>query len=366
MHEIDPIISQRDCKVKANVLDLLLYQSLKPKALPTFSLPIIRQWVEGMWHCYGLMFYIWFIFFILYIMACYQLPVRFITESRKLAQTLNQTNSNASNIAFSDLFWASRSVKFYVASVTFGVIMASFFEGYDAFITLLLIIMRLTRRFHYKIYNAPWAVILKLNVFRFVIITSIFSQVIAQMKLMMTSHVCSFNTAIAFVCGCYFFIFFLQGCDMTGYFGTIMHQVLFTDIISFGLVFGVILLAFGGTMTLVLFNQDHDIEGYSSLGTSVFTMFNYMQGFGVVPYFETIENKGIVIFIFVLFSCMTIILLLNMLIAAMSQTYASLAPYREHIWIRNTAGVIMMIQRRIMFSWITNRINKRVFRYNKR
>ena len=70
-----------------------------------------------------------------------------------------------------------------------------------------------------------------------------------------------------------------------------------------------------------------------------------MLGFGTTD-FDNYQNRTMAIFVIVLFACLTIILLMNMLIAAMSETYVNLAPHKEQISIWNKIAAIMLIERK--------------------
>ena len=67
---------------------------------------------------------------------------------------------------------------------------------------------------------------------------------------------------------------------MTGYFSTVIHQIVLTDIVSFAFVFSIILVGFGGTMAIISFDLN-DLSGdFHSVKASMYTLFFFMLGFG--------------------------------------------------------------------------------------
>ena len=57
-----------------------------------------------------------------------------------------------------------------------------------------------------------------------------------------------------------------------------MHLVIFTDIISFAFVFFIMLVGFGGTMMMIVYDPVTPVPGFDSLQSATYSMFQLMAG----------------------------------------------------------------------------------------
>ena len=215
----------------------------------------------------------------------------------------------------------------------------------------------ITRRWHGHSYKAPMSVIAKCDIHRAVLDVFLICECVGMAKLIMYSEMTPF-LAFAFVAGCYFVLYFSQGFQTTSYFGTLIHLVIFTDIISFGFVFFIMLVGFGGSMMLLLNDHENSVEGFETLSSAMYSLFRLMAGFGNLDTLEGVKNSEIVTSVVVLFVCLTIILILNMLIAAISESYSNLVQLRNEIWIRNRLSVALRFEQFVIVTYIRFKLGK--------
>ena len=111
-------------------------------------------------------------------------------------------------------------------------------------------------------------------------------------------------------------------------------------------------------MMLVLNDHENSVEGFETLSAAMYSLFRLMSGFGNLDSLEGVENREIVTFVVILFVCLTIILILNMLIAAMSESYSNLVQLRNEIWIRNRLSVALRFEQFVIVTYIRFKLGK--------
>ena len=270
---------------------------------------------------------------------CFQFP--FVLRESHM-QCLNETNST-SDLKALDVVAHSRTLQLILAFMISILAIFIIVEVIVSVRSLIFLMVVLTRRWHGKSYNAPIHVILQSDIFRVDLAVFLVSQTISVIFALL-DYDTSLSKSIAFITGCYFLLYFLQGFRMTSYFGTIMHLVIFTDIVSFAFVFVILLIGFGGTMMIVIHDPANPVEGFETLQSATYSMFLLMTGVGTNDSFNSIQNNEIAKAVLIIFICLTVILLLNMLIAAMSESYSGLAQLRNEIWIRNCSSVMLRFE----------------------
>ena len=342
MAEIDPIIADRVRPGKPNVLELLAYRKLTEEALPAFFIPIIGRLISCKWEHHRYQFAFWVVLHSLLIGMSYKVPVIFLGIHNNIG---NMTSLNNTNIEIIDILKHSNTLIFFVVYLVVVTFVNIILEINDVGRCIIDLAMKLTRKWHKKMYNAPLRVILKIDLFRVLLLVSSILQISSLSYLLVHFELHSFLFSPAFITSCTFCLFFLHGFQMTGYFSTVIHQIVLTDIVSFAFVFSIILVGFGGTMAIISFDLN-DLSGdFHSVKASMYTLFFFMLGFGTTD-LNSHKNRDMARFIIIVFACLTIILFMNMLIAAMSETYTKLAPYKHHISRWNRLTAILMIHRK--------------------
>ena len=198
------------------------------------------------------------------------------------------------------------------------------------------------------VYKASLQVIFKIDIFRFALACFCLFQGLTMYHLLVNQTIADVYTSFATICGWYFLIFFTQGFQRTGYFNAVMQHVLFTDLVSFSVIIVMLLCGFGIAIILVLYDPRNgsNVDGLEGLKETWLTLFQLMTG--LISFDQNaLNSKDILAFLFVMFVCMAMILLMNMLIAAMSESYASLSLYKTELGTRSKASAILTIERQV-------------------
>ena len=128
---------------------------------------------------------------------------------------------------------------------------------------------------------------------------------------------------IAAVFGWHYVLYFTRGFTQIGFFTVMVHRMIFGDILRFTLVFFVALVSFATAMMAVFQNSPEGIpQEFHSYHMSLFNMFRLMAGLTELDVLEKARVPFLAALLFCTFVALAVVLLLNMLIAAMSDTYA--------------------------------------------
>ena len=111
-------------------------------------------------------------------------------------------------------------------------------------------------------------------------------------------------------------------------------------------------------MMMVLYEPADPVSGFETVSHATYSMFLLMIGLGVNDSFNSIQKNQMANLTFVLFICLTVILLLNMLIAAMNESYSGLAQLRNEIWTRNRSSVMIRFEGGSFIVWLMIKLGK--------
>ena len=125
-------------------------------------------------------------------------------------------------------------------------------------------------------------------------------------------------------------------------------------------------LAFSSSFMFVVIgaSRSDKTDGFETTYKSLYTVGKMMAGFAQEPEVADEHRQFVINIIFMCFMGFCILLLLNMLIAAMSNTYSSLAEYHEQLWIKSLASAMLLMERQ-SFRFVSNFMNKRCLEYDE-
>ena len=157
------------------------------------------------------------------------------------------------------------------------------------------------------------------------------------------------SSVIAGTAGWYFLLGFTRMFRVTGFFTTIVHRVLTRDILRFSIVIGVMLLGFSLGMFVLLHDQDQEMRSanHEQYGNILVDMFAMMVGIKDLELpLQSPWRKFATIYV-ILFIMFFVLTMLNMLIAAMTNTYGKIIKRRDDVWRRNRLLSILIAERRL-------------------
>lgn len=147
---------------------------------------------------------------------------------------------------------------------------------------------------------------------------------------------------IALICGWWLNVFFLSPYKKFSFFTELIKQVIIGDLFRFGLVILFELLSFTAGMYIVFRGTDE--EDFSSYGSTMMVMFKLGIGIDDISVLYSARIPWAAVTIFILFTTLTYILMLNALIAMMSQTCSSVSEERFPQWRIQQLSIILVIE----------------------
>ena len=146
--------------------------------------------------------------------------------------------------------------------------------------------------------------------------------------------------------GWFYCMKFMLAYKWTGFFPIMIQRVLLKDIVRFSIVLILLLVAFVTSMYSA-FLATPSVSDYDSFSSSLYSLFKLAVGLQDTESITQSRNRGTSIFLFVLFIILFNILLLNLLIAMMSDTYARTRDSVALSWPWMRANTALVLERRM-------------------
>ncbi|XP_039973448.1 transient receptor potential cation channel subfamily V member 6 [Xiphias gladius] len=154
--------------------------------------------------------------------------------------------------------------------------------------------------------------------------------------------------AVCLVLGWCNVMFFARGFEMLGPYVIMIQKIIFGDLTKFMWLTVIVLIGFSTSLWMVYMTQAPDaIPAYSSFPITLFSQFELSVGLIDLPVEHTISTPPIVHVIHCAFSVVSYILLLNLLIAMMSDTHWRVAQERDELWRTQVVATTLMLERRL-------------------
>ena len=143
-------------------------------------------------------------------------------------------------------------------------------------------------------------------------------------------------------------ISFLSAWRSCGMFPLIMHEALVADLLASFLCVYVLVLAAGTAATFCAYQTaPQPVPDFDHFGRSIFSLFQLTFGLLDTGYVTEARNEGIGVALFVLYLWFANILLLNLLIGMVADTYGTVREKYDKAWIWVQASHALMIERRL-------------------
>ncbi|KAM8847137.1 transient receptor potential cation channel subfamily V member 6 [Synchiropus picturatus] len=154
--------------------------------------------------------------------------------------------------------------------------------------------------------------------------------------------------ALCLVLGWSNVMFFARGFEMLGPYVIMIQKIIFGDLTKFMWLSFIVLLGFSTSLWMVYMTQDPDsIPAYRSFPITLFSQFELSVGLIDLPVDHTFITPPIVHVLHCAFSVVSYILLLNLLIAMMSDTHWRVAQERDELWRTQVVATTLMLERRL-------------------
>ncbi|XP_078536080.1 transient receptor potential cation channel subfamily V member 1-like [Lissotriton helveticus] len=157
-------------------------------------------------------------------------------------------------------------------------------------------------------------------------------------------------------------LYYTRGFQMTGIYSVMIQKTILRDIVRFLMVYVVFLFGFAAALVtltgeppaeannVTTAEGSEDPEGrgtYSGLYIASLELFKFTIGMGDLEFNENLKFKHFFMFLLILYVVLTYVLLLNMLIALMSETVNKISSESESIWKLQRAMTILDIEKNL-------------------
>ncbi|XP_069474600.1 transient receptor potential cation channel subfamily V member 6-like [Ambystoma mexicanum] len=146
-------------------------------------------------------------------------------------------------------------------------------------------------------------------------------------------------------CNC---IYFARGFRMLGQFSIMIQKIIFADLMQWCTL--VLICVIGFTSAFFVVFQTMDLNRYlffENYAITMYTMVELMMGLINLPVPNDTPSPVIVYIIYALYMVFVYLLMLNILIAMMDDTYWRVAEEREELWKTQIAATILLLERRL-------------------
>ncbi|KAK6183595.1 hypothetical protein SNE40_011044 [Patella caerulea] len=141
-----------------------------------------------------------------------------------------------------------------------------------------------------------------------------------------------------------YLIFLLKGFKLMGQYFIIASQIIGWDLVRFAIIYGIFMTGFSQAMFLV-FRRTHTQNQFQTPSEAHMGMFIMSVGEFVDIYdtFKDSKHEAMGKIVFVVYMLLVTLLLINMLIAMMADTYHNMAGTKKY-WFRQWARIVLMLE----------------------
>ncbi|GFS23202.1 transient receptor potential cation channel subfamily V member 6, partial [Elysia marginata] len=153
---------------------------------------------------------------------------------------------------------------------------------------------------------------------------------------------------LAAPCAWFFLLFFARGQQRFGPFVTMIYKMIAGDLFRFGIIYFIFLIGF--TQGFYFLFKDvtptgDDVANFSTLPETILNLFQMTLGEFKYEVFSYSHHAWLTKIIFALFMILVPILLLNMLIAMMGNTYTQVISKSTKEWWKQWAKIVVVLER---------------------
>ena len=359
MTEIDPTVRAIENPGKPSVLELLLYERADDD-IPVLASEPIQNLMHSKWHAWKYIFILWGVWHFLTIICFTSMALK--EHTFYMNETNNVTNETGfrgmAMIYIPPIVDSATTLNTCSLSVTYMLgILIDICHSLKLFTKGRL----LNPRAGY--YFVPWAVVIKDDDFSLTLLLfSVFT------FLSMLCNLCRLTippviTGIAVLLGWYFLLFFTRAFRHTSLFTVMTNRMLHLDVLRFSIIAIIYIIAFGSCLLILLGPQLP--REFSSLPEAIRTMFFVMIGIENLGFLDTGLTSLLVNCVAVAFVITATILLLNLLIAAMGDTYTGMAVGKTGLWLKMQVKSVLSLDTIISFNYIRKRMVGKDISYNE-
>ncbi|KAM8953130.1 transient receptor potential cation channel subfamily V member 6-like [Pelodytes ibericus] len=142
-------------------------------------------------------------------------------------------------------------------------------------------------------------------------------------------------------------IYFARGFKMLGQFSIMIQKILFADLICWSCLVFIIIIGFSSAFYVMCQTLELNSDSYlKDFSMTLYAATEMMMGLTNLPLSDS-ESTPLIYITYSIYMVFVYLLLLNMLIAMMDNTYWTIADEREELWKIQIAATILVLERRI-------------------
>ena len=304
------------------------------QAFCLISTDVVRELIRSKWHRLRAIYYFWMLLHLLFMVgltfyAIYRPQMNNQVSDDLLNQTSQMLNSSG---AGNSLSTAQRGL--VKAWPWLNMAVSVLYLGLECTRTLCL---RQAWHLHRLYHN---------GLYRLVLVSLSLCLIVDSLWYWLDHHNADSNVflILALLMGGWFLTFFLRAWRKFSFFTILVQKVLVGDMFRFSIMILLELVVFSAAMYVAYLPTHTPPEEFEDIWTSTLTMFRLMLGLSDIEILSKAPAAWMAVALYVIFVLLTYVLLLNLLIAMMSQTCALVSEDRELQWRMQRLSVLLMLE----------------------
>ena len=192
-------------------------------------------------------------------------------------------------------------------------------------------------------YFVPWSVVRKYDDFNMHLTIFSILAFVSLIRLIPRPDIHNVVTGFGILEGWYFVLFFTRAFRHTSLFTVMTNRMFHLDLLRFSIIALIHIISFGSCLMILL--SPNPPEEMNSIATAPHTMFLIMVGFADLSFLTSPTTPWVAKIVGVFFVITATVLLLNLLIAAMGNTYTSVSRNKDGIWLKMRVRSVLLLDR---------------------
>ena len=358
MTEVDPTVRAIENLCKPSVLELLLYER-PDDDIPVLAMEPIRHLMQSKWEAWKVVYILWGLWHLVSMFTYTGIVLHEYTHSDpQLNSLINATIRNTGIIHISRHIRMAIDINIGILILTYS--LCSMVELGQIVCLYVKCRPRCQRYRHYKV---PWSIVCKNDDFNVTRMLFTALTTVPLAGILSNSSLQPAFTALGLMFGWYFLLFFTRAFRHTSLFTVMTNRMLHLDFFRFSIIAVIHIIAFGSCLLVLLGSQiPHE---FASIPEAIQTMFFVMIGIENLDFLDRESASFFAKMIATGFVVSATVLLLNLLIAAMGDTYAGVSANKEGLWLKMRVKSVLMLDRISSFSFLRKRMMGKDMQYNE-
>ncbi|GFR66052.1 transient receptor potential cation channel subfamily V member 3-like [Elysia marginata] len=332
------------------------------------STPVVNKLIAAKWRKYKLWFYCWATFYILsllFLSVYSSIKFQYVHSLSRNANN-NQTVNDSFSGNVSEI--SAASVKFSPDPLSSPSEMQKIVINAGCFFALSFSILSIYLEFVRSIVQLkPWNLLLVHHngSYRLLLLLNALALGVDSVWFLV-SPATNIKTpmVLALLFGWWFSTFFLRPFKKFSFFTVMLMKVLLGDMLRFFTIIIIALVSFTMAMHLLFLHSQSLPKEFESLPLGCLTMFKLMLGLTDLEILEHADPVWLAVTLFVIYVLLTYVLLINSLIAMMSNTCSEIAGQKSNQWMIQRLSVILFIENMMLCGLVRTSGKKNYFRKN--